>query len=440
VARRLIRPTAAIIYLAVVLVPLGLALRGAPPRSANPAYEVSVASGLVALSLLAVTFILPKRLRSLSSGLGIDVVMGVHRLLGVSAVGFALVHVTSVVLGDPGGRAVLDPFHGPPATRAALGGGAALLLLVLTSRWRGRPGGRAHEVWRGLHVLLAMAVVALCGLHVYLLRHLVAQSAFARWFTFLLALVLAVWLRRWVWRPLRALVHPYLLREVRAESPSVTTLVLEPWGHRGLTRFRPGQFAWVRIGRTPLGFDEHPFTISSPPRRSGELEFTVENLGDYGSAARRVAPGSLVWVDGPHGAFTPEPRRARGLVLIAGGVGITPMMSTLRALAADGDEREHVLFTCAGRVDELLFPTEIANIASRLRLRVVELLESPPPGWPGGTGRLTEHVLAANLPRRRADLDYFVSGPPAMVAGVHTALQRLGIPTSHVHTERLDLV
>jgi predicted ferric reductase len=174
VARRLIRPTAAIIYLAVVLVPLGLALRGAPPRAANPAYEVSVASGLVALSLLAVTFILPKRLRSLSSGLGIDVVMGVHRLLGVSAVGFALVHVTSVVLGDPAGWAVLDPFHGPPARRAALGGGAALLLLVLTSRWRGRAAGRAHEGWRALHVLLAMAVVALCGLHVYLLRHLVA--------------------------------------------------------------------------------------------------------------------------------------------------------------------------------------------------------------------------------------------------------------------------
>ena len=438
--RRLIGPTAAILYLALVFVPLGLALHGDPPRTANPAYEVSVASGLVALSLLAVTFILPKRIRSLSSGLGIDVVMGVHRLLGASAVGFVLVHVTGAVLGDPAHRAVLDTFLGRPATRAGAIGTAALLVLVLTSRWRRRAPGRAHEVWRAMHVLVSMVVVVLCGLHVYLLRHLIAQSAFARWFTFLLALMLFVWLRRWVWRPLRALVHPYLVREVRAESPRVTTLVVEPWGHRGLTRFRPGQFAWVRIGRTPLGFEEHPLTISSPPRRNGELEFTVEDTDAYGPAARRVAPGDRVWVDGPHGAFTPEARRARGLVLIAGGVGITPMMSTLRALAADGDEREHVLFNCASRVDELLFRREIAHIASRLRLRVVELLENPPPGWPGATGRLTANMLAAHLPRRRTDLDYFVSGPPAMVATAHAALQGLGIPQAQVHTERLDLV
>ena len=438
--RRLIRPTAAILYLASVFVPLGLALHGAPPRADNPAYEVSVASGLVALSLLAVTFMLPKRIRSLSSGLGIDVVMGVHRLLGASAVGFVLVHVAGAVLADPGHRATVEPLHGAPATRAGAVGALALFVLVLTARWRRRAAGHAHKVWRAVHVLVSTCVVALCGLHVYLLRHLIVQSAFARWFTFLLALVLYVWLRRWVWRPLRALIHPYLVREVRAESPSVTTFVVEPWGHRGLTRFRPGQFAWVRIGRTPFGLDEHPFTISSPPRRSGGLEFTVEDLGAYGNAARRVAPGDRVWVDGPHGAFTPAPRRAAGLVLIAGGVGITPMMSTLRALAADGDEREHVLFTCAAGVEGLLFRSEIAHIATRLRLRVVELLESPPPDWPGATGRPTEEVLATHLPRRRADLDYFVSGSPAMVSNVLAALRHLGIPQGHVHTERLDLV
>ncbi|HET7660572.1 MAG TPA: ferredoxin reductase family protein [Oryzihumus sp.] len=439
-ARRLIRPTAAILYLAVVLVPLGLALRSGPPRAANPAYDVSLASGLVALSLLAVTFILPKRIRSLSSGLGIDVVMNVHRLLGVSALGFVLVHVTSLLLADPANRVLLDPLRGRPAARAAVGGTLALVLLVLTSAWRRRTPGRSHESWRAVHVVLSLAVVLLCGLHVYWLRHLITESAFAEWFTFLLAVVLLVWLRRWVWRPLRALIHPYLVREVRAESPTVTTLVLQPWGHRGLTRFRPGQFAWVRIGRTPLGFDEHPFTISSPPRRTGELEFTVKNLGAHSSAARRVAPGDRVWVDGPHGAFVPAPGRARGMVLIAGGVGITPMMSALRALAADGDERRHVLFVSAGTVEELLFRSEISHIAARLRLRVVELLETPPPGWHGSTGRLTEEVLAAHLPRRRDDLDYFVCGPPGMVRAVHAALERLGVPQAHVHTERYDLV
>ena len=428
------------VYLAIVLVPLGLALRSDRPRGANPAYEVSLASGLVALSLLAVAFVLPERIRSLSSGLGIDVVMGVHRLVGVAALGFALVHVTSVLLADPANRSLVDPRVAGPAGRAAVGGAVALALLVLTSVLRRRATGPGHEVWRALHALVALVVVALCGLHVYWLRHLVAQSLFAQWFTLLLALVVLVWLRRWVWRPLRALLHPYLVREVRPESPTVTTLVLEPWGHRGLTRFRPGQFAWVRFGRTPLGFAEHPLTIASPPRRTGELEFTIDNLAGYGSAAARLAPGDLVWVDGPHGAFTPEAGRSRGLVLIAGGVGITPMMSVLRSLAAERDERGHLLFVSAGTLEDLLFRAEIAHLASRLRLRVVELLDTPPAGWQGGTGSLTQEVLAAHLPRRRADLAYYLCGPPDMVTAVHAALGRLGVPPAAVHTERFDLV
>ena len=438
--RSLIRLTWAALYLGIVLVPLGLALGSDRPRGANPAYEVSLASGLVALSLLVVTFVLPKRIRSLSSGLGIDVVMSVHRLVGVSALGFALVHVTSVLLTDPGNLAMLDPLRGRPASRAAVGGAVAMVLLVLTSVWRRRTTGRSHEVWRALHVLLSVGVVVLCGLHVYWLRHLIAESVFAQWFTLLLAVVVLVWLRRWVWRPLRALIHPYLVREVRQESPTVTTLVLEPWGHRGLTKFRPGQFAWIRFGRTPLGFEEHPFTIASPPRRTGELEFTIKNLGDFSSAARGVAPGDPVWVDGPHGAFTPGPGHSRGLVLIAGGVGITPMMSVLRSLAADRDDREHLLFVSASTLDELLFRDEISAIAARLRLRVVELLAAPPADWQGGTGLVTQDVLAAHLPQRKADLDYFLCGPPSMVGAVHAALERLGVPPAAVHSESFEFV
>lgn len=80
--RSMIRQAWAVAYFAVVLIPLGLALGSDRPAGANAAYEVSLASGLVALSLLVVTWVLPKRVRALSNGLGIDVVMRVHRLVG----------------------------------------------------------------------------------------------------------------------------------------------------------------------------------------------------------------------------------------------------------------------------------------------------------------------------------------------------------------------
>ena len=434
----MLRVSLAIAYLAVVLVPLWLAL-GADRGSGGPAYELSMATGLVALSLLAIAFVLPKRVRALSRSLGIDVVLGVHRLVGLAALAFVFVHIVTVLAIDWSNLALLDLTSAPARARAAVVASAAMLLLVVTSVWRRRliP---SYESWRVVHTSLAMTAVVLAGLHVWWLRHLVMHPRCRWWFLALAAVVVAASLRRWVWRPLSAWQRPYVVDAVRRESPTVSTLVLRPSGHRGMRRFRPGQFAWIRIGSTPMGFEEHPFTIASAPRRTGEIEFTIKQLGDFSGGIAEVSVGDKVWVDGPHGAFSPDHHRSDGLVLIAGGVGITPMISVLRSLAQRGDQRDHLLFVSARALEELLFREEITELADQLRLRVVELLDTPHEGWTGGTGFLDAQVLADNLPRQRERLDYFICGPPPMVTGVITSLRKIGVPPQHVHTEKFDFV
>jgi predicted ferric reductase len=207
-----------------------------------------------------------------------------------------------------------------------------------------------------------------------------------------------------------------------------------------MRNFRPGQFAWIRLGGTPMGFEEHPFTIASAPRRSGEIEFTIKQLGDFSGRIPDVAVGGKAWVDGPHGAFSPDHHRSRGLVLIAGGVGITPMISVLRSLAQRGDDREHLLFVSARALEELLFRQELTKLADRLRLRIVELLDKPHDGWTGGTGFLDAQMLATNLPSQRERLDFFICGPPPMVSGVQTSLRSIGVAQHHIHTEKFDFV
>jgi predicted ferric reductase len=436
--RSLLRGGLALAYFGVVLLPLVLALT-ADHRGRGPAYEVSLATGLVALSLLVVTYVLPKRVRALSRILGIDVVLGVHRLVGLSALAFVALHVGSVLLSDPANLALFDVTSAPNRARAAVGATVALLLLVTTSVWRRRLI-RRYETWRAVHVVLAVTAVVLTALHVWWLRHLVLQPRFRWWFAALVALVVVASLRRWVWRPMRAWRRPYVVDAVRRESPTVSTLVLHPVGHRGMRRFRPGQFAWIRIGSTPLGFEEHPFTIASAPSRSGSIEFTIKQLGDFSTGVSEVAVGDRVWVDGPHGAFTPDHHRSRALVLIAGGVGITPMISVLRSSALRGDNREHLLFVSARALDELLFREEITGLADQLRLRVVEVLNDAHDGWTGGTGFLTADVLDANLPADRDRLDFFLCGPPPMVTGVVASLRGIGIAAQHIHTEKFDFV
>ncbi len=439
--RLLFRTALSAAYLAVVLVPLWFALSVRRPVGANPAYDVSLATGLVALSLLVVTFLLPKRMRWLSRVLGIDVVLGVHRLVGLTALGFVLAHVAAVIAADTSDLALLDVRTAPWRARAAVGATVALVLLVSSSVWRRRLIKR-YESWRAVHIVLALTVLVLTGLHVWLLRHLVLHSPFRLWFTALAVVVVAVSVRRWVWRALHAWRRPFVVDEVRRESPTVSTLVLHPVGHRGMRRFRPGQFAWIRMGSTPLGFEEHPFTIASAPDPSGAVEFTVKQLGDFSGGVGAVSVGDRVWVDGPHGAFTPDHHDATGLVLIAGGVGITPMISILRSLAQRGDDRSHVLFASASEHEELLFRGEIAEIAAQLDLEVVELLDRPHHGWAGRSGYLTAEVMAAHLPdaRHRARLDYFLCGPPPMVNAVAAGLRSLGIPEARIHTEKFDFV
>ena len=436
--RSVLRVCLALIYLTVVLLPLWLAL-GGDRRRGGAAYEVSLATGLVALSLLVVAYVLPKRVRALSRSLGIDVVLGVHRLVGISALAFAFVHIVTVLAIDPGNVALLDVSSAPLRARAAVIASVAMLGLVVTSVWRRRVF-RRYESWRAVHIALAVTAVVLAALHVWWLRHLVLENRFRWWFLVLAALVIAASLRRWVWRPLSAWRRPYVVEAVRRESPTVSTLVLRPSGHRGMRRFRPGQFAWIRVGSKPLGFEDHPFTIASAPRRSGQIEFTIKQLGDFSGGIGGVAVGDKVWVDGPHGAFSPDHHRSRGLVLIAGGVGITPMISVLRSLAHRGDRRSHVLFVSARALEELLFREEITELADDLHLQVVEVLDRPHDGWTGSTGFLDARLLAANLPRYRKRLDFFICGPPPMVTGVIASLRAIGVAPKHIHTEKFDFV
>lgn len=207
--------------------------------------------------------------------------------------------------------------------------------------------------------------------------------------------------------------------------------------------FRPGQFAWLKLGESAFVFEEHPFTIASAATRPWRKEFTVKALGDFSEILAGIRPGRLVHLDGPHGAFTLDGVRCDGFVFVAGGVGITPMLSMLRTMA-DRRDRRPVLLVVAGRTaDDLLHRADHEHLDERLDLRVVEILEEPPEQWDGEIGWLTRDVLDSALPGRRgrAHLDYFVCGPGPMVAAATRILEDdWGVADRRIHTELFDVV
>ncbi len=428
-------------FVTLPLVPVGILVgSGGGPGSS---LDLPVVLGLVAISTIIFMVVVSSRLRSLTSGLGIERLLAVHRWLGLVVVGLVLTHLAAVVIPNPSSIKHLDLLHASPGMRAATIATIALVLLAVTALLRRRLR-LPYRVWRIVHVVLATAAVAGGAVHVLLLNNLVQADGMRIWFAGVTASLVFVLLLRWVLRPLLAGWAGFRVREVRRESADVSTLVLTStrgrlFGRRPL-HFAPGQFAWLRLRRWGL-FSDHPFTIASGARADGTVEFTIRHLGDYTRTLGRLSPGARVFLDGPHGSFSVDHTRATGLVLLAGGVGITPMMSMLRTLADRGDRRPHRLLVSGRSPDDILFTDELDDLQERLHLTVVPTLTQPHPGWTGSTGRIDATMLATVLPGpfRRNQLDYFLCGSGPFVEGVATALDEIGIPRQRVHTEQFDL-
>ncbi|MCS6948810.1 MAG: hypothetical protein NZM12_14470 [Steroidobacteraceae bacterium] len=238
-------------------------------------------------------------------------------------------------------------------------------------------------------------------------------------------------LRRRVWR----------IVERVDETADTCTLTLQPDGHDGIA-YEAGQFVWLIAGRGPPFAESHPISIASSAerRRSDPLQLTIKALGDW---SRRlfdsVRIGDRLWLDGPYGAFTPPPG-LRGLVLIAGGVGITPLRSMLLTLRDRRDPRPVLLIQAAHTAADRLFAGELDKLTEQMTLRVIPVIENPDANWPGESGLIDTSLLRRHLPADRAEWEYFICGPRAMLDSVEASLLSLGIPPHRIRTERFDIV
>lgn len=437
--QRVVRAGWLAVFGAVLAVPVAVRLATSGPLPLW--HQLADITGLLALSGLVCAAVLPSRVRSLTRAFGIEDILDVHRVLGIASAVLVLLHLAAVVAMNPAQVALLDPaLNGPPAKAASVAT-AALVMLVVLAAARRRLEQR-YEVWRWIHVLLAITTLTGSALHVLWLNHLVNEPALWAIFLSLTVAVTGVLAHRWLWRTLLDPSTEFVVAQVRRESPTVITVSLA--ARHGFSDddwdFAPGQFAWLRLSRSVTA-EEHPFTIASSPHLPGRVEFTIRNAGDFTRSINRLKPGQPVWVDGPHGAFTSDVASVEGIVMIAGGVGITPMMSMVRAAADRRDPRPHRLVVVARNHEDLLFREELGWLREDLDLEVTEVLRRPHPGWEGATGEINVGLLAAVLGSDHdlAQLDYFLCGPPGLIHDALEALDALGVPPHRVHTEQFDM-
>lgn len=426
------------VYLGLVLAPLFALLTGGAQAHAGFWWDLAIAFGFAGTAMMGVQFLLTARFKRATAPFGIDIIFYFHRHIAVVALGIILAHPIILASDRPAVLAFLNPLQAPWPMVAGLASIVALLALMVTSWWR--KGLRLHyDAWRRWHSALAIAALGLALAHIAGVGHYVsAPWKQALWAAIGLSCLGVIAYVRVV-KPWSMLRRPYRVVDVRRERGDAWTVVVQPHGHQGFS-YLPGQFAWLTLRAGPFSMREHPFSISSSPVPSGRLEFTIKELGDFTATIGSVRPGETAYVDGPYGAFTVDRHQARGCVFIAGGIGVAPIMSMLRALADRGDPRPMVLFYAYRRWERMTFREALDDLRSRIALRVIHVLEEPPGSWDGEAGRIDAAVLGRHLPADRQGFQYFVCGPEAMTQAVERALYGLGVSLGRLHSELFEIV
>jgi predicted ferric reductase len=426
------------VYLGLVLAPLLVLLLGDVPGGMGFWWDSAIAFGFAGLMMMGIQFVLTARFKVATAPYGIDVIYFFHRYLAVVAFLIVLAHPVALIAVNPAFVHLLNPFSAPWTMTAGVLSLVLMAALIGTSLWR-KPLGIHYDAWRVAHGALAVGAVALGLTHVEGVGHYIATPWKRGLWTVFTGSWIAVLLHVRLVRPWRMLRRPYRVASVTEERGSSWTVVVEPVGHRGFA-FDPGQFSWLTLRGSPFAMREHPFSMSSSPSPTGRLEFTIKELGDFTRTIKHIGPGETAYVDGPYGAFTIGRHPAPGYVFIGGGIGVAPLMSMLRALDDARDRRPHLLITGNSRWERITFREATAELAARLDLRVVHVLEDPPEGWEGERGFVRTELLNRYLPENRTELEYFVCGPEPMIAAVERSLYDLGVPLARSHSELFDLV
>ena len=406
----------------------------------NPGdWQTSVAriTGLLGAYLALIQVVLLARIPLLERAVGFDRLSVWHRWNGHATVDLIVAHVFFSFWG----YSLMDRYSFGREIRTMIGGGiypgmvtatvgtvflcAVAWSSIVIARRRLR-----YEWWYAVH-LLAYAGIALGWFHqIPTGNELVLDKVAAGyWRGLYLATLAFLVVFRLLVPVAAALTYRLRVAEVVEEGPGVVSLRIEG---RRLDRLKaqPGQFFLWRFLTPERIWTSHPFSLSrAPDGRS--LRITVKALGDHSAELAHVPVGTRVVAEGPFGVFTEAARRRENILLLAGGIGITPIRALMEEVRGDA-----IVLYRAVREDDLVFRAELDEIAAR---RGITLHYVVGDHLTEEGARLLDAAHLNELVPDLADRDVYVCGPAGMTDAMLARLRDAGVPRRHIHAERFAL-
>ena len=435
---------ALVLVILYILLTFGPAFAASLIGDANaPSYWPLLArvSGIAALAMFLMQFVTSGRYETISGRIGLDRSMSFHRAAAYGAILMTAIHITAFLLrGNPvwSFDVIWDRFVAylvdPDMLTGVVAVGLALVLMPVAILLRRGP--LPYPVWRVLHGLLALAVGGF-ALHHSIINARYFNDIYGSTAVYLLAAIALIALGTvYLIRPFLAFRQGYRVVSVRDLSPSITELTLDA-PPEARFRFAAGQFVWMTVdGHHTI--TDNPFSIASSPAELPRLRFLIRKAGDMTRKVISLKPGTRIGIDGPHGSFTLAEAGPGPIVLIAGGIGIAPILSLLRDLVAGNDQRPiRVLVTARTPADHVA-RDEIERMRAGRDIETLYLVkEDLRAGFELGR---CEHDrierLLAGIDRTKATA--FVCGSPRIMDTAVANLIAAGLKPNQMVMERFD--
>jgi ferredoxin-NADP reductase len=389
--------------------------------------------GLLAGYGFVVLVALMARLPPLERGIGADRLARWHAMGGRYIITVVSGHVLFIVWGyavtaheSVTGESVTLLTGYPDVLMATAG----WFLLLGVAAFSARAARRriSYEAWYYAHLYTYLAI-ALAFSHQFadgpsFTASVTARFAWSALYVTVAALI--VWYR--VLTPLRmAARHRFTVVNVRPEAPGIVSVYITGRDLH-LLGAEPGQFFRWRFLVRHLAWQSHPYSLSAMPRPD-MMRITVKARGDHSNSMAGLRPGTRVIAEGPYGAFTPS-LSGRRVLLIAGGVGITPIRAMFAALSTRLPDAITLVYR-ASHPRDVVFRRELDAIAADRGASVHYVI--------GSRERLGYDPLAAGELRSLVPglhrYEAYVCGPTGMTEAAIASLRDAGIPRRRIHHE-----
>ncbi len=321
------------------------------------------------------------------------------------------------------------PFVHPYGRLISLGALALMILLItgLTSYFIRK---RYYDLWNILHYLNYVFFILI---FVHAWQSLPLQSPTGWYYIIVFALTVCGMLYKWAF-DLRLLSFKTTVQSITLVAKDTFTVRFAV-PEKYITTWEAGEYLMVTINSTD---DQHPFSICRI-YNDNTAEITFKIFGNFTKKFAQIKVGEMLYLTGPYGTANKMLQyNAKDLVLLAGGIGITPMRCMIYRLLERKDPRKIYLFYCVSDPNFFAFDTEFVALAKQYNhFKYIKICAKPCSDHQVIQGYISDTVIA-KVVGDMTQYAYIVCGPDPMLAAVKTILHDRHVPRYQIHREKFS--